>query len=220
VGTAWRVVPWNWVTEVMVPKLQRAVQSVQPRIQTTAGAVPPQMAGSTLKARRLNLSAVVLVLVALSVIVVVSVPWLPVTTNHRTVTVRQEAILRTGNVSLMPWVSWEQETHYWLSGDFHLDEGEKVRVALRTDSKTVSIYVIDGVGWLGTRYYNAVNEEGWFIAPKSGDFHIIIDNTDVWYEHSASADLTVERTAVKCEQYVIRVSIMDLLAHRIQFCEC
>jgi hypothetical protein len=197
-----------------------ARQIVQPRIQTTTGVVPPGTTGSAVKARRFGLSAVVLVLLTLSVIIVVFVPWLPVTANHKIVTVRQEVVLRIENVTLMPWISWEQETHYWLSGDFHLSEGEKARVTLRTDSKMVSIYVIDGVGWTGTSYYIAANEEGWFIAPKSGNFHIIIDNTDVWYEHSVSADLTVERTEVKCEQHVTRVSIMDLLAHRIEFCEC
>jgi hypothetical protein len=142
------------------------------------------------------------------------------TTGHRSVIVHQETILRAESISLMPWISREQETHYWLSKDFHLDEGWKVRVTLKTDSKTLSVYVMDGIGWSGTCYYNAATEDGWFTAPKSGNFHVIIDNTDLRYPHNASADLTAEWTEVNCEQRIIRVSILDLLMHRIQSCEC
>lgn len=123
----------------------------------------------------------------------------------------EEAVLTTGSITLMAFAGFTYpSSSYWVSKDFHLGEGWKVMVTFQADSDvplSVALYVMDGFGWGGTcYYYNSIsNGKGSFIAPRAGQFHVIISNLDS-QKHVASAELTAEWIEVQSEQRVENVT--------------
>jgi hypothetical protein len=135
----------------------------------------------------------------------------------------QESIFSSGSQQLAAFVSLSQASYYWTSEDFHLDEGWKVELTLDTDSpQTVVLDVSDGSGWVGNYYFTLKLGEssGFFIAPRSGSFHLILANYDTVSAHTASVQVSAEWTETQYEpltQIVTKTVTFDVTRYNVTY---
>lgn len=158
----------------------------------------------------MRVSAVVFILCAL--VAILFVPWVPVVKSEGVeekftysytypVTERreirhQEVVFASGVVNLRALKSSILNGRLALSS-FHLEKGWEVQVTLETDSSEIVICVKDEVD--GETYFCSEGRGGRFIAPRSGDYRIVLGNVDMAKDETASVQLTADWTEI---QYV------------------
>lgn len=154
--------------------------------------------------------------------------WIPVVTHYQRLeefpysysytvtenreTPHRESVFSSESVKL----NLTQTDYYWISKDFHLEKGWYIEVWLNwtfsptTDYRDIVVYVTDGstMDYWGNHYYYASSETGSFMAPHSGNFHVIIADFGLHSVqlHSAFVTLTAEWTEVQSEQRVENVT--------------
>lgn len=204
-------------TPTVVPQPE-VVGITQPTNEPTAVAAPPQTSASAPKPRRIptKLLIAVVILVCLVTLALV-VPCIPIVRSQvvkeeftyaytypvteKLEMPHRESVFSSGSVKLEALKSFYQTDYYWTSRSFRLESGWKVEVTFETDSYAmVEIYVVDRADTQGNTYYSGQGRDGWFIAPKSGDFFVTFLSIDLNKPHTASAWLSAEWTEVRYEQ--------------------
>jgi len=202
--------------------------TVTPTAETRVAVEKPK-AGRQMRPLRIALIAVILAVILGGSFVILTTRWIPVVkhyqhseefpysysytvTENRTVP-HQEVILSSETVKLKAFKSYRQTDHYWISKGFRLEQGWRVHVVFTTDSTAeynwVDVMVTDyrsqSMVQGNYMYYDSATRDGYFIAPRSGEFYVTLRNYD-YYEHTASVEITAEWIEVQSEQRVENVT--------------